>query len=111
MQIQKNNQLNFKSLSFTPNALNALSKRLPSGQFMQVQEKYIKKYEKSPFEIVIDTQTGGSQRLIAKIKELKNIKGVLKIWSIVDIFKENSFSSMFRSPEKFLEKLDKKHFF
>ena len=105
MQVTNSTNLNFKALSFTPNALAAMSHRMPSGRFISVQESLIKKYKTSPLDIVIDTTSDESIRLCAKIMQIDPVSGKLK--TITRYFEESVFSSVFNRSEKFIEKLCK----
>ena len=104
MQINSN-EPSFRAAQFTPRALTALSKRLPSGKFDIVKDQFIKMYEKSPLEIVVDTVAQEAIRFNARINEInpKNYLGIGR-----DYVEESIFSSTFRSPEKFLKKLCEK---
>ena len=104
MQINSN-EPSFRAAQFTPRALTALSKRLPSGKFDVVKDRFIKMYENSPLDVVVDTVAQEAIRLNATIKEInpKNYHNMGR-----DYLEEGIFSSTFRSPEKFLKKLCEK---
>lgn len=104
MQVSNDYQPSFKAASFTPRALNAMSKRMPSGTFIQIQEKLDRMYKTSPLDIVIDTTMAESQRLCAKIKQNKlNLSKQI----LPQYFEESIISSIFCKPEKYFEKLCK----
>jgi hypothetical protein len=105
MQVNDSTSPSFKALTFKPKALGALSKRMPSGRFISIQEKLAKKYEASPFDIVIDTVSAESSRLCAKIKQSLSAETGAKIQP--KYVEETILSSVFNRSEKFLEKLCK----
>lgn len=99
-----NNQPNFRAVRFTPQALKAISERMPSGKFIKLQEDFTKMYKKFPLDIKIDTTGKDSIRLTAKIDE-NNVKNPCE--QISEFIEESVFSSIFRSPLRFFEKISK----
>ena len=103
MQINNSTNQSFKALSFTPRALNAISKRVSAGKFISIQENLGRKYKTSPLDIVVDTTGEGSLRLATKIKQNESTKNIKKI--APEYFEETIFSSIFNRYEKYIEKL------
>lgn len=103
MQINTS-QTSFKSIQYTPRALEAMSKRMPSSQFIHMQERLNKMYKESPLDIIIYTTGAKSHRLCANIKQqsFNNLKKIKPQY-----IKESILSSIFSKPEKFLDKLCK----
>ena len=104
MQVTNSSNLNFKSVTFSPRALAAMSEKMPSGKFISIQESMVNKYKKSPLDIVIDTISEESIRLCATFKQKKPAAGVLMTKSYEE---ETIFTSVFNRSEKFFKKLCK----
>lgn len=102
MQVNNRYQPSFKAVSYTPNALKAMSKRMPAGKFLKVQSDFIEKYKDSAFDISVCTTSDESIRLAAKIKKVTQNGDKPSFYEYIE---ETIFSSTFRSPEKFIEKL------
>lgn len=97
-----NSQTNFKSVQYTPMALRAMSKRMPSGAYIQIQEKLNRMYKESPLDIIISTAGSKSNRLLTLIKQNAHISPKKLM---PECFKESFLSSIFCNPEKYFEKL------
>ena len=105
MQVTNSTNLNFKAVTFKPNALAAMCQKIPSGKFIAIQERMISKYKKSPLDIVIDTLSDESIRLCAVFKPKRFDVNSYKMTKMYE--EETIFTSIFKRSEKFFEKLCK----
>ena len=84
----------FGTLRIKPNALNAMSKRMPAGQFCEVSDRIVNMYEKSPFGILFYTKSD-KRRALNAIVTFENDILIQKEEPIIESF--------FKNPCKFIE--------
>lgn len=106
MRITNNYQPNFKAGVITRQASELMAKRMDSGKFIALMEKFERTFKDSKFKVTLDVANGKSRRLDAMI----SFNAGKKYGCYDEFFRyieEGSLSSIFRSPEKFVNKLIK----
>ncbi len=98
MKIDTNYHPNFKAGRMTYAAELACRQRMKSSQKVQaLKEKFINKYKDSEFDVELETTAVESIRLCATVRKAGKFKRYIE---------ETVFSSIFKKPDKFVEKVN-----
>ena len=106
MKISNNYQPSFQAGYMTKDAAELLAHRMKSGEFIAAQEKFFNTFKDSKINVTLGTISDGGDRFNAILSYNTDKKEPIK-----DVFfkyiEETLFSSIFKSPEKFLNKVYK----